>query len=406
MQHKAESQLALPQHDLKIPAVLMRGGTSRGLVFNRDDLPGNFSDDRRLWDLIFLCALGSPDSRQLDGVGAGDSHTSKVVVVNPSLTPGIDVDFLFAEVAIEQARVDYAGNSGNIISAIGLYALEEGWVKPKTPKTLVRIHNLNTDKVIEVLVPVEDEQAVSSGTFSIDGVPGYGAEIEMRFPNPAATLSPALLPTAEPITTLSIMGTGKIDVTLLDAANPIVLIDGAALEVDPQTPIATLNHNAELLERIQAIRGHAAVAVGLVNTPQSSWDYSPMVPFPVLVFPPSDYHNLVSGQEHINAGQMDLSVRVVSLGKFHKAINVTVSVAITAACLTPGTLIHTLCPNIPQSGPLRIGHPSGTVQTRGEASMVDGQIKIENVSMSRTARRIMQGEILVPSGKLRWLASL
>ena len=147
--------MALPGITLRIPAVLARGGTSRGLIFKRDDLPM----DESLWDLIFLAALGSPDTRQLDGVGAGDSHTSKIAVVNPSTRPGVDMDFLFGEVAITEPRVDYAGNSGNIIAALGPFAVDEGWVQPRSPTTRVRIHNLNTGKRIDLDVPVSAGRA-------------------------------------------------------------------------------------------------------------------------------------------------------------------------------------------------------------------------------------------------------
>ncbi len=397
---------SLPEHCLKIPAVLMRGGTSRGLIFKREDLPGDFDTNRRLWDLIFLCALGSPDARQLDGVGAGDSHTSKVAVLNPSHSEDVDLEFLFAEVAIDEARVDYAGNSGNIISAIGLYALEEGWVRPVAPCTPVRILNLNTQKVIEVRIPVEHGCASSSGEFSIDGVPCPGAEIELYFPDPAASLCPHLLPAGDVMTPLSVDGVGTVRVTLVDAANPVVLIDGQQLGVDPKTPIVTLNNDTHLLQNIQALRDQASVACGLVDKPQAAWNYSPMVPFPVLIFAPCSYPNLINGQSQIEAAEMDLCARVVSLGKFHKAINVTVSVALTAASLIPGSVIQRLCPDLPVSGQLRIGHPSGTVQTRGQARSNGGQTEILGVGISRNARRIMQGEILVQPGKLRWLASI
>lgn len=388
------TKLGLPDHELKIPAVLMRGGTSRGLIFKREDLPARGDANRRLWDLIFLSALGSPDPRQLDGVGAGDSHCSKVAVLNQSPDDAVDVEFLFAEVAIDEARVDYAGNSGNIISAVGLFAVEEGWVAPVAPKTRVRIRNLNTDKMIEVLVPVEHGRTTASSTFCIDGVPGQGPEIEMRFPDPGASICSHLLPAGEALSELSVAGIGSVQVSLVDAANPIVLIDGKALKVDPETPVATLNSNTRLLASIQAIRAQAAVACGLVPDPEDAWHYSPMVPFPVLVFAASD------------VSRVDLCVRVISLGRFHKAINVTVSVAITAASHIPGCLIRQLCPNLPSTGRLRIGHPSGRIQTRCEAATVEGRTQIQAVSISRTARRIMQGEILVQPGKLRWLASL
>ena len=393
------------ERTLRIPCTLMRGGTSRGLVFRRDALPA----DEVLWDLVFLAAIGSPDVRQLDGVGAGDSHTSKVAVVNASADDGADLDYLFGEVAITEPRVDYAGNSGNIIAALGLYAVEEGLVPAVAPETLVRVRNLNTGKLTELFVPVADGRPLEDGDFSIDGVPGFGPRIDMRFPRPEGSVTGRLLPTGAPRTRLEVPGVGPLEVTLLDAANPVVLLPGEALGVTPGTPLAQLNGDAALLERLQAVRSAASVAMGLVQRAEQAWAYSNMVPFPVLLFPPAAYARFDDAAVRVEADAMDVCARVISLGRVHKSINVTVSVALTAGALTPGTLAHALAGGPAAGGDLRIGHPSGVVHTRGEAEPPAAggtEPSIAWVRMGRTARRILDGTVLIQPHKLRWLRQL
>ena len=378
----------------------MRGGTSRGLVFRREDLPS----DRDAWDPIFLAAIGSPDVRELDGVGAGDSHTSKVAVVEPSPAPEADIDYLFGEVAITEPRVDYAANSGNIISALGLWAIEEGVVAPTPPETRVRVRNTNTGKLIELFVPCDEDGPLEDGDFSIDGVPGYGPRIDMVFSRPDGAVTGALSPAGAPTVELSVPGVGGVEASLVDAANPIVLVWGDALGVDPLTPVAELNADDGLRRRVQAIRSAAAVAMGLVDRPEDAWDYSPMIPFPVLVFPPSRYPSLPGAE--VTAESMDLCVRVVSLDLFHKSINVTVSVAVTAAVLVPDTIAHRAAAGADPRAGLRIGHPSGVVHTRGEPTPGDRVEAVDWVRLGRTARRIMDGEVLVQPYKLRYLREL
>ncbi len=392
----------LPRHTLRIPAVLVRGGTSRGLVFKREDLPA----DETLRDLVFLAALGSPDVRQLDGVGAGDSHCSKVAIVSRSDSPRADVDFLFGEVAIREARVDYAGNSGNIISALGPFALDEGWVQARAPETLVRIHNLNTGKPIELLVPVRDGRADDDGDFAIDGVPGFGPRIDMRFPDPGGAVTGRLLTADGPVSTLQVPGVGEVHASLVDAANPVVFVDGARMGVSPGAQPPALNADTALLERLQAVRAAASVRFGLVGRPQDAWGYSPMIPFLVMLFPPSAYASFSDADRTLAPADMDLCARVLSLNLVHKSINVTVSVATTAAALVPGTLVHEISSGAAAAGSLRIGHPSGVVHTAGAARRTGSRWDVEWVRLGRTARRIMQGEVLVQPAKLRWLARL
>lgn len=394
--------MKLPDRTLAVPAVLVRGGTSRGLVFKRTDLPA----DRALWDLIFLCALGSPDVRQLDGVGAGDSHTSKVAVVSPSTREDADIDFLFGEVAIDEARVDYAGNSGNIISALGPFAIDEGWVRACEESTPVRIHNENTGKPIRLTVPTPDHNVADDGDFHMPGVPGVGPRIDMQFPSPAGALTGRLL-TDEGVRSRFATDDGRdIDATLLDAANPVVFVDGPTLGVAPGASPQSLNADSALLATLQRIRAEAAVRFGLVEHASDAWAFSAMVPFLVLLFPPSTYPDLSRPSDSVEASDMDLCVRVLSLNMIHKSVNVTVSVATTAAAMVPGTLVHEMSQGAAMRGALRIGHPSGVTDTGGEVDVAQDPPQVQHISLGRTARRIMQGEVLIQPYKLRWLHAL
>ena len=389
----------LPTSTLAIPAVLARGGTSRGLIFKRTDLP----QERELWDLIFLTALGSPDVRQLDGVGAGDSHTSKVAIVNRSVRSEFDMDFLFGEVAIDEARVDYAGNSGNIISALGPYALDEGWVKPTPPSTPVRIYNENTGKPIRLDVPSTQHGLDESALFQMPGVPGPGPRIDMQFPNPGGALTGQLMTGDGPRSMLTLDDGSVVEASLVDAANPVVFVDGSALGVSLQSTPQALNANTPLLARLQAIRSAAAVRFGLVERTQDAWTFSAMVPFLVLVFSAASYPNLSTPEHEVSQHEMDFAVRVLSLNMIHKSINVTVSVATTAAAMIEGTLVHELHRGAVANGQVRIGHPSGVTTTRG-ALTPGPSLGIDYVSLGRTARRIMQGQILIQPYRLKMAA--
>jgi 2-methylaconitate cis-trans-isomerase PrpF len=386
---------------LAIRCALVRGGTSRALVFRQEDLPA----DRALWDVVFLSAIGSPDRRQLDGVGAGDSHTSKIAVLAGSDDPAADVDYLFGEVAILEPHVDYAGNSGNIIAGLGLYAVEEGMVAAVHPQTLVRVRNVNTDKVAEVVVPTPGGVPAEDGDFAIDGVPGTGPRIDLVFRRAEGALTGRLLPASAPVCVLRPRGEEGVEATLVDAANPALVLRGEALGVDPARTVESLNADTALLERIEALRAEAAVRMGLVERAADAAGFSRMVPFPVLVFPPASYTGYTG--ERIESGSMDLAARVISLGMVHKSINVTVSVALTAAALLPGTVARAVRRTGGDAAELRIGHPSGVVRTRGRIGEDPaGAPILDEVSLGRTARRIMQGEVLVQPHKRRWLESI
>jgi len=274
------------------------------------------------------------------------------------------------------------------------------------------VRNLNTGKMTELFLPVADGRPADDGDFVNDGVPGYGPRIDMVFPHPEGAVTGSLLPTGAPREALAVPGLGELSVTLLDAANPVVLVAGEALGVAPQTPLAALNGDAALLERIQALRSAASVRMGMVARPEEAWAHSPLIPFPVLLFPPADYARFDDPARSVRAEDTDLCARVISLGKVHKSINVTVSVAVTSAALLPGTLAHALSGGRAVAGDLRIGHPSGLVHTRGRLAEAGGAggpgngPAVDWVRLGRTARRIMEGTVLIQPYKLRYLREL
>ncbi len=372
------------------------------MLVRRDDLPA----ERELWDLIFLAAIGSPDVRQIDGLGAGDSHTSKIAVLERTPDVAVDVDYLFGEVAIDEPRVDYRGNSGNLISAVGLYAVEQGWVAGVAPHTTVRVRNVNTQKMTDVRVPVADGRPAEDGDFVIDGVPGFGPRIDLVFPEPEGAVTGRLFPAGATCSRLDVPALGGIEATLIDAANPAVLVAGAAVGVTVDTGIGALNADSDFLERMQQLRAAASAAMGLVAHPRDAWRYSPMLPFVVLVFPAAGYPRFDEPRGRVHADTVDLCVRVISLGKVHKSINVTMCVAVAAAAACPGTVAERLRRETTTSGRLRIGHPSGVVETRAVVELADDMPRVRSVSLARTARIIMTGELVVPPYKLRYLERL
>jgi hypothetical protein len=307
--------------------------------------------------------------------------------------------------------VDYAGNSGNIISALGLYAVEEGLVPAVAPETLVRVRNLNTQKIIELSIPVRDGAPEEDGDFAIDGVPGFGPRIDMVMRDPGGSLTGKLLPTGAPVTVLDVPEIGRLETSLVDAGNPAVFLRGADLGVEAARGVSAINGDEALLERLQRVRSAASAAMGLVERPEQAWAHSPMVPFLVLVWPPAAYERFDDPRRQVRPEEIDLCARVISLGKLHKSINVTVATALTAAALIPGTLPHAIAGgaivgSTVDGGRLRTGHPSGVVHTWGAVEGSGARLHIPFVRMGRTARRIMQGEVLIQPHKLRYLREL
>ena len=377
----------------RVRAVFVRGGTSRALVFHRRDLP----ELREAWDAIFLAALGSPDpyGRQLDGLGGGISSLSKVAVVGPSSRPGADVDYTFGQVEVTRAAVDYRGNCGNISSAIGPFAIDEALVPAREPNTVVRIHNTNTQKVIHAHVPVESGQAAVRGNFALDGVPGTGARIALDFLDPGGAVTGRLLPTGRAQDLLEVPELGSVSASLVDATNPMVFVRAQDLGLDGTERPEDLDGRPGLPARLEAIRAAAAVRMGLARTPEEASRTSTAVPKIAIVAPPAAYRTLAGATVESHA--VDLVARIVSMGKVHRAFALTGAMCLAVAARIPGTLPHEAGALGGGAGDVRIGHPSGVLPIDSAiAAGPDGAPVAQTVTVYRTARRLMEGFVLVP----------
>jgi 2-methylaconitate cis-trans-isomerase PrpF len=372
-------------------AVFMRGGTSKALVFHEADLPA----DRGEWGPIFLAAMGSPDpnGRQLDGMGGGVSSLSKVCVVGPPSRADADVDYTFAQIAIGAAEVDYAGNCGNMSSAIGPFAVDEGLVpRPAGTAATVRIHNTNTRKIIVARFPVHDGRSVAEGDQAIDGVAGTAAAVRLDFTDPGGAKTGKLLPTGQASDMLDIPGLGKLRASLVDAANPTLLLLAADLGMSGVESPAMLERDAPLLARLETIRRHASVAMGLAPDLDAAGRIL-SIPKIALLSAPVDA-TVLSGRV-VEAAEVDIVARMISVGQPHRAVPITAALCLAVACRIPGSVAQALArPGDDPSAPLRIGHPSGVMLVAADVRMVGNRIEVPSATVFRTARRLFQGEVL------------
>jgi 2-methylaconitate isomerase len=374
----------MPLHSLR--AVFMRGGTSKALMFHRRDLPARQED----WARIFLSATGTPDpnGRQLDGMGGGVSSLSKVCVIGPPTHPEADVDYTFAQVGVENASVDYGANCGNMSAAVGPFAVDERLVMPAADGPIaVRIHNTNTHKLIVARFAVEAGRTAVDGPFAIDGVAGTGAPIRLEFRDLAGARTGTLLPSGAALQSLTLPGGRVVRASLVDAANPCVFVAARDLDLLGNEAPEVIEGNKSLMADLEALRRQASVCMGLAaNLEAAALSHS--VPFIGLVAVPSAWRTR-SGLER-SAGDADIAVRMLSNGAPHKAIPITSALCVAVACRTPGTLPAQLC--AAASGPLRIGHASGTVMVEADRDAEEGRVL--HACVYRTARRLFQGEVL------------
>ena len=385
----------MPTESVAIAATLMRGGTSKGLFFLPSDLPA----EPAARDALLLRAIGSPDpyARHIDGLGGATSSTSKVVLVQRSARSGCDVDYLFGQVAIDQPLIDWSGSCGNLAAAVGPFALHAGLVDgaPADGRATVRIWQANLGQRIVAHVPMCGGRVQESGDFRLDGVPFPAAEIRLDFLDPAGGGGLPLLPTGHVRDTLDVPGLGPVEATLINAGNPTVIVHAAALGVIGTELPRALNADAALLARCEAMRAQAAVAMGLATTPAQATRERPATPKLALVALPADC--VASDGRAVAAGQMDMLVRMVSMGQFHHALPGTGAIALAAAAALPGTLLAPWRPA--HGGGLRMGHPAGCIETEAEAGQdAGGAWHIRRVSVSRSARRLMTGQVWVPPG--------
>ena len=368
----------------KYPCVYMRGGTSKAVFFHEKDLP----EDKSLWDDIFLKVMGTPDVKQIDGMGGTVSSTSKIAIIAPSNKPGVDVEYTFRQVDIVIPRVDGSANCGNISSAVGPFAIDEGLVPAVEPITVVRVLNTNTNKIIEEHVRVEDGHAMVHGNEVIQGVPGTGSRIDMYFEDPAGSKTGKLFPTGQKKEVFDVPGYGPAEVSVLDCSNPMVFIKASDLGIKG-SELTELNQNKDVMEHIERIRGIAAVKCGFVEKWEDARTKSTSAPKVSIVSAPQDYINM-DGNE-VKADTMDLCCRAISVGALHKAYPMTVAVGTGAAARIPGTIVNEIVKPAPDQDIIRLGHASGVT----EVDVKMGGEKVIKGGVTRTARRIMDGWVYV-----------
>ena len=379
----------------KIKATFMRGGTSKAVVFNRQDLPKDKAD----WDPIFLSVMGSPDpnGRQLDGMGGGLSSLSKVCVIGPPSRADADIDYTFGQVSVKGASVDYSGNCGNMSSAMGPFAVSEGLVKaPADGEAVVRIHNTNTGKIIVARFPVNDGEVEIEGDMTIDGVGGNGAPVRLEFLDPGGTRTRHVLPTGHPTDQLDIPGLGKIEASMVDAANPCVFVAASTLGKDGSEMPDALDHDTEFLARMEAIRCAASVAMGLAPDLAKAAQI-PSVPKVAMLTAPRQMTAL-SGRR-LEPSDMSLGIRMISVGQPHRAVPITGATCLAVAVRIKGTLANKLARV--GDGPITIAHPSGTTVVDASVEHADNPAKARAIhgAVYRTARRLFEGNVFYRTAK-------
>lgn len=383
---------------LRIPAVYMRGGTSKGVFFRAEDLPRDAAER----DRVLLRVIGSPDpyGKQIDGMGAATSSTSKIVILAPSQRADSDVDYLFGQVAIDRPLIDWSGNCGNLTAAVGPYAVSQGWVElPARGEAVVRIWQQNIGKRIVSHVPVRDGEVVEEGEFVLDGVTFPAAEIRIEFLDPGGLgedggESSAMFPTGNLRDRLDVAGVGSIDVTLITAGNPTVFVDAAAVGMSGTELQGAVDADAKLLARCEAIRSCGAVAMGLAKSVEEASRSRLHTPKIAMVSAPHAYDS--STGKKVAADDIDLTIRMLSMGKLHHVITGTGAIATAVASAIEGTLVNDA--RRAGANPLRtrLGHPSGTLTVGAEVAREDGEWKVARAVMSRSARRLMEGWVRVP----------
>jgi len=375
---------------VKIPCAIYRGGTSKPVFFLEKDLP----QDPTKRDQIILAAFGSPDLRQIDGLGGADPLTSKVAYIGPPTIPNADIDYTFGYVGIVAPVIDYTGNCGNTSAAVGPFALLRGLIKPKEPLTKLRIYNTNTKKVIMAEFSVRDGEFLSEGSFRIDGVPGTGSKILLDFINSGGAVTGKLLPTGKVKEEIKFPTVGKLTVSMVDAANPFVFVRGGDLGLQGSETLEDISSNGALLEKCEEIRSVVAEIMGIAKKEEAT-QKSPGVPKIALVSPPTSYS---TPEGKVEAAEVDIVARMTALQKLHKAYAVTGAVCLGAAAKIEGTIVNEIYRRVQPGNPpaVRIGHPSGTIQVEMEIENKNGNPELAKAALARTARLLMDGYVYVP----------
>ena len=386
---------------IKIPATYMRGGTSKGVFFHLQDLPESAQQRGPARDKLLLRVIGSPDpyGKQIDGMGGATSSTSKTVILSKSTKADHDVDYLFGQVSIDQAFVDWSGNCGNLSAAVGPFAISHGLIDasrvPRDGVAVVRIWQANIGKTIIAHVPMTNGAVQETGDFELDGVTFPAAEVQLEFMDPAADedgAGGAMFPTGQLVDDLDVPGVGVLKATMINAGIPTVFVNADAIGYTGTELQDAINGDAKALAMFETIRAHGALRMGLIKSldEAASRQHTPKVAF---VAKPASYQ--ASSGKKVEAGSIDLLVRALSMGKLHHAMMGTAAVAIGTAAAIPGTLVNTAAGGGAREA-VRFGHPSGTLRVGAQATEVNGEWRVTKAIMSRSARVLMEGWVRIP----------
>ncbi len=389
----------LPQ--IKVPAVYMRGGTSKGVFFRLQDLPEAAQVPGAARDSLLLRVIGSPDpyGKQIDGMGGATSSTSKSVILSKSTRPDHDVDYLFGQVSIDKPFVDWSGNCGNLSAAVGPFAIANGLIDaariPRDGLATVRIWQANIGKTIIAHVPMTGGAVQETGDFELDGVTFPAAEVALEFMDPAADepgAGGAMFPTGCVVDDLAVPGVGTLKATMINAGIPTIFVDAEAVGYTGTELQDAINGDEKALAMFETIRAHGALRMGLIERIEdiATRQHTPKIAF---VAKPAGY--VASSGKTVQASDVDLLVRAMSMGKLHHAMMGTAAVAIGTAAAIPGTLVN-LAAGGGEREAVRFGHPSGTLRVGAQAALVDGQWVVKKALMSRSARVLMEGWVRVP----------
>ena len=382
---------------IRIPATYMRGGTSKGVFFRLGDLPEAAQQPGEARDRLLLRVIGSPDpyGKHTDGMGGATSSTSKTVVLSKSDSPDHDVDYLFGQVSIDKPFVDWSGNCGNLSAAVGPFAVSNGLVDParipENGEVEVRIWQVNIGKTIVARVPITNGEVQETGDFELDGVTFPAAEVPVAFMDPADG-GGAIFPTGNRVDDLEVPGVGTLKATLINAGIPTVFVNADEIGYTGTELQEAINGDPKALEMFETIRAHGAVKMGLINDPAeaAARQHTPKVAF---VAPPASY--TASSGKAVQAEDIDLLVRALSMGKLHHAMMGTAAVAIGTAAAIPGTLVNEAAGGGDRDS-VHFGHPSGTLRVGAEAVQENGEWMVKQAIMSRSARVLMEGWVRVP----------
>jgi methylitaconate Delta-isomerase len=375
----------------KIPCVIQRGGTSKGVYLHEKDLP----KDPNLRNQIILAIFGSPDRRQIDGLGGADPLTSKCAIIGPAERPDADINYTMVQVGIADPVLDFKGNCGNISSGVGPFAIDEGLVPASEPETVVRIYNTNTRKILKAYVATENGKSKYTGDYAIDGVPGTGSKILLDYSATGGTINGKLLPTGKPVDVISVPSIGSFEISFVDAANPTCFVKPEVLDLSGiEGPLD--QKILDSLEKIELIRGTAAKVLGFVDDPAEARIKSPTLPMLAFVGAPTDYTSFTDGSR-VSADDIDFVSRLFFMQEMHKTYPGTGTVCTGAAALIEGTLVNRVCsPRASKEKVVRIGHPSGTISIEVDLINTKDGPELKLAAFGRTSRRIMEGFVYVP----------